>query len=201
MAVIALEIMNGTRSETLLVQTRMHWGIFVPALLSMILLAAALSPILILFHFVQNILSQLKSPSIIFDGGLPYLIVFLPPILIGLPLLLLTLVAYLKSEIRLTNRRLLFRTGLASKTAGELPLENVDAIIINEPLLGRILGYGTVIVTSVGGLHFPLRYISSPQNFHATLQRAVREAKDRTVPVSKPVTSVPDDDSRYMPKR
>lgn len=183
-----------------MVQTRVHWGIFIPALLAMILLVMALSPILILAHFVENIMSQLKPPPAIFTGGLPYLLVFLPAILIGLPLLLLTWVAYLKSEVRLTNRRLIFRTGLASKTTGELTLENVDAIIINQPLFGRIFGYGTVIVTSVGGLHFPLQYIRSPQNFHATLQRAVREAKNPAPVASKVASPVPNDDSRYMPK-
>lgn len=41
-------------------------------------------------------------------------------------------------------------TGFLNKISGELPLENVESIYIAEPLFGRILGYGTVAVTSVG---------------------------------------------------
>jgi uncharacterized membrane protein YdbT with pleckstrin-like domain len=44
------------------------------------------------------------------------------------------------SEITLTNKRLIYRTGFLARAAGELPLENVDAIFIFEPLLGRLLG-------------------------------------------------------------
>jgi uncharacterized membrane protein YdbT with pleckstrin-like domain len=38
------------------------------------------------------------------------------------------------------------------RVAGEPPLEHAEAMIIVEPLLRRAFGYGTVTVTSVGGL-------------------------------------------------
>jgi len=78
---------------------------------------------------------------------------------------------------------------------GELPLENVEAIYLSEPLFGRLLGYGTVLVTSLGG-----HYIASPQAFHAMLQKAVGGAKSSAKRISKAPTPPPDDDSRYMPK-
>ena len=157
-------------------------------------------PVLFLVHLMSNMMSQLNPQPAKSIGGLLFLIVVLPEILVGLPLLLVTWAAYLKSEITLTNRRLIFRTGLVMRVAGELPLENVEAMIIVEPLLGRAFGYGTVIVTSVGGLRFPLRYIGSPQNFHANLQQAVNNAKRPVTTVNKISPPPLSDDSRYMPK-
>jgi len=62
-----------------------------------------------------------------------------------------------------------------------------------------------VIVTSIGGLQFPLQFVASPQAIHATLQWAVGSAKSPTKPVAKSPglprdESDGDDDSRYMPK-
>jgi bifunctional non-homologous end joining protein LigD len=45
-------------------------------------------------------------------------------------------------------------------------------------LVGRLCGFGTVTVTTVGGTRFPLSFIGSPQGFHSTLQKAVLNAKN-----------------------
>ncbi|MGB7767650.1 MAG: PH domain-containing protein [Verrucomicrobiia bacterium] len=190
-----------TPKEITLAQERLHWGIFILPLLMVSFLLLLTLPVLVLIHMMTSMLGQLNPQSGRSAQNLFYLVVFLPEILVGLPFLLMVWIAYLKSNITLTNRRLIFRTGLVVRVAGELPLENVEAIFIVEPLLGRILGYGTVIVTSVGGLRFPLRYITSPQNFHATLQKAVTDAKSSDGSSSKPpARPAPDDDSRFMPK-
>jgi hypothetical protein len=70
----------------------------------------------------------------------------------------------------------------------------------NTAIIGRLCGYGTVAVTSVGGMTFPLRCLRSPQIFHTTLQKAVNDAKKPALPASKFPTQPPDDDSRFMPK-
>jgi hypothetical protein len=103
----------------------------------------------------------------------------------------------------LTDRRLVFRTGFLSRRSGELPLENIESIYISEPFLGRLCGYGTVTVTTVGGAHFRLWFIGSPQSFHARLQKAVLDAKNCSRGRPKPPDGrppPPDDDSRYRPK-
>jgi uncharacterized membrane protein YdbT with pleckstrin-like domain len=112
---------------------------------------------------------------------------------------ILVLVAYLNCEITLTNKRLIYRTGFLVRAAGELPLENVEAMFILEPLLGRLLGYGTVAVSTLGGLQFPLRFIGKPHVFHAALQRAVADAKAPSRPPAK-AAPAPLDYARYMPR-
>ena len=191
--------MNEARNETTLAQVRLRWGIFIlPVLTALPLVLPALA-VLLFIHLMDNSLRQLNVQAT-FSVGLMSFIIFLPAILIGALLSLAVWIAYVKSIITLTNRRLMYRTGLIVKVAGELPLENVDAIFMVEPLLGRLLGYGTVIVTSTGGLRFPLRYIGTPQNFHRILQQAVNEAKNPVPPISKVPDLQVSDDSRYMPK-
>ena len=186
-------------NEEILRQERLHRGVFaMPALV----FVALLLPTIPIFTFVKmmgNMLDRL-SPQSLF----PTSFIWLLPFAIGLlPVLLFSvvvLVAYLNSEITLTNKRLIYRTGFVVRAAGELPLENVEAILILEPLLGRLLGYGTVAVSTLGGLRLPLRYLAKPQVFHAALQRAVAQAKS---PARRPDTNLapmPQDDSRYMPK-
>ena len=193
--------MNDTSNETVLAQRRLHWGIFILPLLAIFALFLATLPVIITFHFMTNTVSQFTPQTSRPIGGFFVLIFVLPQILVCLPLLLITWVAYLKSNITLTDRRLIFRTGLLARVTGELPLENVDAIYLTEPFLGRFLGYGTVLVTSLGGLHFPLQYLASQQAFHATLQWAVGSANSPSKAVAKSGKEPPDDDSRYMPKK
>jgi uncharacterized membrane protein YdbT with pleckstrin-like domain len=193
-------MMKNSRSETTLAHVRTHWGIFTLPVLVFLALFLITIPAVIVIHVVNNTMSQLNPQAGKPIGGLFLSVLVLPEILLGLAMLSAVWMAYLKSTITLTDRRLMFRTGLFIRQTGELPLDNVDAIFLTEPWLGPFLGYGTVTVTSVGGLQFPLRYIGSPQDFHAILQQAVAAAKSSIPPAIKSVTPPQDDDSRYMPK-
>ena len=183
--------------ERLLREERIHPGIFAyPVILGIAELVPAL-PLLFLFSALSKMASQL-SPSNSTPGFgalwvLLGMLLFLPTFVV----LLVVLLAYANSEILLTNKRLIYRTGFLARAAGELPLDNVDAMFIQEPLLGRLFGFGTVAVSSVGGAQFPFRFIGRPQVFHAMLQRAVADARK---PRRADPAMVVQDDSRYMPK-
>jgi len=191
--------MNLQSGERILSQARIHPGIFGLPVLTLIFCLFPILPILFIFRMMGNLLGQLNQPGapaafnlLLF---LPLAVLLFPPLLV----LLLTLLAYLKSEITLTNKRLIYSTGFLVRAAGELPLENVEAMFILEPILGRLLGYGTVAVSTLGGLQFPLRFIGNPQVFHAAMQRAVADAKAPSRPPPNP-PHAPLDDSRYMPR-
>ncbi len=189
--------MKDTPQETILVQQGLHWGIFIPPLLVTLGFGLLLVPLMIWIHLMAGAMGQFSSRPGIVRGEF---LVLVPFVLLGVVMLVATLMAYLKSNITLTDRRLVFRTGLFVRTTGEIPLENVEAIILAEPLLGRVLGYGTVMATSLGGLRVPMRFIASPQDFHSTLQKAVATVKTPPKAVERTGTPGRDDDSRYMPK-
>jgi uncharacterized membrane protein YdbT with pleckstrin-like domain len=193
--------------EMTLAKVRLHWGIFVPALLFAFLPILAYLPVLLLAHGLLNSLSQLGMRSNQ-NSAMPSLnLIWLMPEVVGLVVVLGPLLgawfAYAKSEVTLTNRRLVFRSGFLSRRSGELPLENVESIYISEPLIGRICGYGTVTVTSIGGAAFRLSFIGSPQNFHSMLQQTVVSAKSSVSGISKPSNAIfrpKENDLRYRPK-
>jgi uncharacterized membrane protein YdbT with pleckstrin-like domain len=164
------------KQETTLAKVRLHWGIFIPVLLFAFLPIIASLPVIFLVHGLLHAMRPLgmpPNPTL----NLIWLSALVPYIVAVLGLLLVAWLTRSKSEVTLTNRRLLYRTGFLSRRSGELPLENVESIFISEPLLGRLCGFGTVTVTTVGGATYPLSYIGSPQSFHSMLQKAVANAK------------------------
>jgi uncharacterized membrane protein YdbT with pleckstrin-like domain len=190
---------NLQSDERILTQARIHPGIFGLPIVALIVCLVPILPILFIFRMMGNVLGQLNQPGVpaafSFLLVLPLAVSLVPSLLV----LLLALLAYLRSEITLTNKRLIYSNGFLVRAAGELPLENVEAMFILEPILGRLLGYGTVAVSTLGGLRFPLRFIGKPQVFHAALQRAVGDAKAAGRPSPKH-PSAPLDSSRYMPR-
>jgi len=204
-----MTIANPYSDETIWRKERLHKGIFcLPALLFLIPLipvTLAIFGIYFLYHKTNEAFQQLQPQPQPVVGGLLFVVVVLllmPWLIACLISFLATLLSYLKSEITLTNRRLLFQTGFVMRVSGDLPLENIESIFIIEPLIGRLCGYGTVAVTSVGGRAFSLRFIGSPQTFHATLQSAVAKAKTQRTEIKPPALSQPpQDDSRFMPKQ
>lgn len=191
--------MKESLQEQTLAQERLHWGIFIPVAIVAVALPIMTLPVLFFLKMTANVVGQLNPQAHPQSSWLVWL-VLIPDVVIAALLFLVTWLAYLKSEITLTNRRLIFRTGFLSRLSGELPLENLETIIVMEPLLGRVFGYGTVLVSGLGGTRFPLRFLPFPQRFHALLQKAVSDSK---VPGAVPATlarTPAQDDSRYMPK-
>lgn len=191
-----------TEAETTLARERLHWGIFILPLL--ILLFAAI-PEIILINIFKKLFATIEPIGGNTQPQRPFFWLYAMMIFVGaMPGVLALLgawLSYTKSELLLTSKRLMFRTGFLNKISGELPLENVESIYIAEPLFGRMFGYGTVAVTSVGGAIFPLRYIGSPQQFHSKLQQAVATAKSpANISMQPPHKNIGDGDSRYMPR-
>ncbi len=64
--------------------------------------------------------------------------------------LLITYVGQKSSEFALTNKRVMFKTGVFSRKMVELQLNKADGMQIEQSLLGRVFNFGKVRVTSTG---------------------------------------------------
>ncbi len=186
-------------NEDILKEERIHPGIFALPALVLVAFGIITLPIIPFLNMTRNMAAQFspQQPQPAFN--LIWLIVLLPGLLISRAVFVAVLVAYLKCQITLTTRRLIYTTGFLARYSGELPLENIDAIFLSEPLLGRLIGYGTVTVCTLGGTRFKLDFLSKAHLFHAALQRAVSQAKSPARPAPK-LAPAAQDDSRYMPK-
>lgn len=81
------------------------------------------------------------------------------------------------TEMAVTNKRIIAKTGLADRRTIELLLSRVESIAVDEPPLGRILGYGTVIVRGIGGTPETFERIQSPLKFREQVQTQIASEK------------------------
>jgi len=184
--------MNAADGEQILLKQKAHWGIFVLPCLAIVLTAL---PFLAYILFLEKLATMLNLPGAFRLAWLWFVI----PGLFCLLIPLAFVPAYLSYEVTLTQQRIKFRIGVFSRRSGEIPLQKVESIFLVEPLLGRLLGYGTVVVVGTGGTPLALTYLPHAQVFHFELQRAVQGiSSPRNTEEAR--TPPPEEDSRYMPK-
>ena len=71
------------------------------------------------------------------------------------------------TELAVTDRRVIFKTGILRRHSMEMNVSKVETVGVNQSILGRILGYGTVIVRGTGGSFEPIPFIGDPLNFRS----------------------------------
>jgi uncharacterized membrane protein YdbT with pleckstrin-like domain len=86
------------------------------------------------------------------------------------------------TEMAVTNRRILIKTGILSRRSIELLLSRVESIVITESFLGRILGYGSVVVRGTGGTPEPFDYIARPKEFRRCVQEQIEATQGQNRP-------------------
>jgi uncharacterized membrane protein YdbT with pleckstrin-like domain len=168
--------------------------VFIPAVFAVLVSFVPVTGMFLFYRFISDFSVQLTSKPLPKILPTVFSLIFLLP---GVFAVIVTWVNYLKWEVVLTDMRLVLRAGMFSRKSGELPLASVETMFISESAVGRAFGYGTVVVSSVGGMHFPLAYLPNPQLFYAELQKAVAAAK---LPKAAPPPRREADDSRFMPK-
>lgn len=66
-------------------------------------------------------------------------------------------ISYIGSVYAVTNKRVFARSGVLRRRSLEVMIGKIEGVTVDEPLLGRILGYQTLVVRGTGG---------TPQQFH-----------------------------------
>ncbi|MGA2420018.1 MAG: PH domain-containing protein [Candidatus Acidiferrum sp.] len=77
------------------------------------------------------------------------------------------------TEMAVTNKRVIVKTGLANRRTIELLLPRIESVVVEEPAMGRVLGYGTVIVRGTGGTPEVFSQIAHPLQFREQVQRQI----------------------------
>jgi hypothetical protein len=89
------------------------------------------------------------------------------------------------TEIAVTNERLVYKKGLIARHVGELNIDRIEGVSVQQGVWGRILGYGRVLIRGMGVGEVLLPAIEAPIEF----RRAIQEAKsmlqnDKTEPAA-----------------
>ena len=151
--------------ETVHYETRLHWIVMV----GHALIAAVLTLVGAVALLVPA--SSLNSATTTYSGGLRWAgigCLLAAAIFFGIGL-----VRRNATEMAVTNKRVIVKSGLADRRTIELLLQRIESIAVEEPALGRILGYGTVIVRGTGGTPEVFPQIARPLEFREQVQRQI----------------------------
>src|ERR1035438_5404899 len=140
---------NLVPGETVVYQTRLHWIVMLGHLIVGCLLLA-LPGALLLYHALRQNGIDNGTLHAMEGGGIALLVCGLLAILMGM-------VRRNATEMAVTTRRVVIKTGLTSRKTIEMLLNKVESIEVSETAFGRMLGYGTIVVIGTGG---------TPEPFH-----------------------------------
>lgn len=101
------------------------------------------------------------------------------PILIGLILIAIAAVHVLTTELALTNRRIIAKSGLIRRNTIELKVNRVESLGVNQGVLGRIFNFGSIVVKGTGGSHAPIPYIARPMEFRQQVNNFLDDLDDQ----------------------
>jgi len=80
------------------------------------------------------------------------------------------------TEVGVSNKRVLIKTGLFSRRSIEVLLPKVESIGVDKSLCGRMLGYGSVVVRGTGGTFETFDKIAHPSELRRQVQQQIGSA-------------------------
>jgi uncharacterized membrane protein YdbT with pleckstrin-like domain len=133
------------------------------------------------------------SAGIVWAGLLGIALGFLP--------LLVAHIKYTSSEFAVTDKRVIIKVGWIRRRTLETMLDQVEAIGVDQSIVGRMLGFGTITVAGTGGTKEAFANIARPLEFRRQVQAQV-SAADTLRPAAlaaQPVAEAPRREERDCP--
>ena len=76
-------------------------------------------------------------------------------------------------EFVITNKRVIMKTGVISRNIFEMTAAHIESINVDQTIMGRIFGYGTVIIVGSGGTKESFDNIANPIRFRRAFMDTV----------------------------
>ncbi|HEX3431255.1 MAG TPA: PH domain-containing protein [Rhizomicrobium sp.] len=134
--------------ETVRYEGTLHWIIFLPGI---VLFAFGVAGLLGVVTLARN------AP-----GYHIYSVVVYAALALGALHLLSAWVRRWTTEIAVTDRRVIYKTGLISRRSVEMNMDKVESVDVTQDIFGRIFNYGTVLIRGTGASLEPLSTIATP---------------------------------------
>ena len=80
-------------------------------------------------------------------------------------------VLYISAEFGITNQRVIVKEGFLKRKTVEVFLKSVESVQVDQSIWGRLLNFGTIIVSGTGGVNDPLNMIRKPLEFKKQVQQ------------------------------
>jgi len=150
---------NLLAGERIVYRARLHWTIFLTSM------------VVVLFGIALAILLQIVEPAYSYAG--------LALAGVGLLLAIAPAIRYVTSEFAVTDKRVLGKVGFIERESDETLLSKIEAIAVDQGVIGRILGFGTVTITGTGGTEESFARISEPLEFRRQIQSQIIAQEER----------------------
>jgi uncharacterized membrane protein YdbT with pleckstrin-like domain len=148
--------------ESVAHRAKLHWVIFLkPGVVSLFLLAMAA----LLFDLVYKQVAPGQAAIFEWIGGALVLISAIP--------ILATMTTRASAEFAVTNKRVILKTGIIQKKTAEMFLNKIESIGVDQSVVGRMLGYGTIVIRGTGGSLEPFDRVSAPLEFRRQIQEQI----------------------------
>ena len=162
--------------EQVLYRTRIHWMTRVHPSTVLFYVALLAWPVAYLLK-ATAVLSPQSFAWVSPPGGVAILVLLglacLPPLIIWL--------GVASTEFAVTSHRVVFKTGVMERHSLELHLSKVESISVQQGILGRIFGYGTIVLIGTGGTREPFEGVARPLEFRRAVTEATEKAHARAV--------------------
>lgn len=73
-------------------------------------------------------------------------------------------------EFVITNKRIICKTGIISRRTVEMNLNKIESVNVDQGIMGRMLGYGTITLIGTGGTRESFPDISNAVEFRKRFQ-------------------------------
>lgn len=105
-------------------------------------------------------------------------------LLVGAMVPLLTVwISRSSAEFAVTNKRVILKTGFIRNKTAEMFLAKVESVGVDQGIIGRILGYGSIEIRGTGGSLEPFTDIERPLEFRRQIQQQIgRSLEEPTSP-------------------
>src|SRR5262249_7349964 len=100
-------------------------------------------------------------------------------LLCAICLLVSALISRESTELAVTSKRLIAKFGLIRRTTVELNHSQVESFNVSEGILGRIFGFGTLIVHGTGGGKTPIANVEAPLEFRRKAMGVIDASQSR----------------------
>jgi hypothetical protein len=140
--------------ETIAYRARLHWIVYLGGI---VLVVAAVILALLAVALQGDALR------------LGLLLAALIALFLGLFQMLRAWFVVANTEIIVTNRRLIYKTGFIARDTVEMNLDKVESVLVEQTLVGRMLDFGRVIVRGVGSGLEPIDRVAAPLQLHRNI--------------------------------
>lgn len=97
---------------------------------------------------------------------------------VGLVVLIHAGAKYYTTEIAITNKQLITKPGIISRNGTTLMLSKCESCNLKQSVLGRLLNYGSIVVSGAGDTNAVVPGISDPMAFQSTYRDCYRHVTE-----------------------